>query len=452
MRNIYNFSSDALLKRIGLAPGKKLLAFLISTVLVTLPLGYAYNSIAVILFVLYSLLSAKKEGMLFGTALLLPMMLYALMALSMMWSTDFSNTFRALSKEAALLFVPLAFCFNSRFIRMAKKDILKNYSVAMVLAGVYFLGRAAVRYKESGNPDVFFYHELATPAINAIYLSALFSVPLFFFLTVKKKTWWGYACFMFLFVFIFLLSSKTVIITDVVLTATYMLLYARMPKKSRIVLFLAFMALAVTLGYYGKIKERLVTEFTTSSTLANGVNNLTIRDAWEKEQFSHNDYFNGSAFRMYQVRVYTELLREDPVIFWTGYGLNASPDKVHEKGVEHNVHPGEADYGYSLQNFHNQYIETFADLGIAGLILLLVLLGYNLKKALKNKDFIHIAFAILMIALLLTESFLWRQRGVVFFTVLYCLFNGLMPKGFEKGYHEKNTHNGGGRLPGVTPV
>jgi O-antigen ligase len=47
----------------------------------------------------------------------------------------------------------------------------------------------------------------------------------------------------------------------------------------------------------------------------------------------------------------------------------------------------------------------------------------NIKNALKSKDFIHFAFSILMISLFLTESFLWRQRGVVFFTVMYCLFN-----------------------------
>jgi len=387
----------------------------------------------------------------FGTAILLPVILYVLMALSMLWSADFNSTFRALSKEASLLFIPIAFCFNGKFIRMGKKDILKNYSVAMVLAGIYFLGRAVIRFYQSGNSDVFFYHELATPAINAIYLSALFSVPMFYFLTVKKKLWWSYICFIFLFLLIFLLSSKTVIIIDVILTAIFMLFYARVTKKGRVVLFVLFMASAVAMGYYGKLKDRLVTEFTTRATLANGVNNLTIRDAWEKEQFSHNDYFNGSAFRVYQIRVYSELVKENPMIFWTGYGLNASPQKVHEKGIQHNVHPGEADYGYSLQNFHNQYIETFADLGIAGLVLLLVLLGYNLRKALKNKDFIHIAFAILMIALLLTESFLWRQRGVVFFTVLYCLFNSIRAKDLKKG-NEKNIGNGGSGLSGVTSL
>lgn len=428
------------------------MVFFISAVLITLPLGYAYNSIVLILFVLYSLLSAKKGNVHISKMLLLPMFLYGFMVLSLLWSIDIESTLKALSKEAALLFVPLAFFFNRRFIRMGRCAILKNFSRGMVLAGIVVLARALIRYILTGNTDVFFYHELATRDINAIYLSALFSVPLFWFLTVKSKSFWNYAGFIFLFGLIFLLASKTVIIVDVLITGIYLLFYTRMQKRAKITMFVLFMASAITLGYYGKVGERLVAEFTTKSKTENGVNILTVKEAWETPRFTHNDYFNGSAFRIYQIRIFTELLTEEPIVF-TGYGLNASPKKVYEKGIEHNVSPDDGTgYGYGVQNFHNQYVETFADLGIFGFLLLLLILGANLKKAFKTKDFIHIAFAILMIALLLTESFLWRQRGIVFFTMLYCLFNGLLPKGFDKERHEKNTNNGSSRLPGVTPL
>ena len=47
----------------------------------------------------------------------------------------------------------------------------------------------------------------------------------------------------------------------------------------------------------------------------------------------------------------------------------------------------------------------------------------TLKNAIKSKDFVRFSFAILMISLFLTESFLWRQKGVLFFIAFYCLFN-----------------------------
>lgn len=115
--------------------------------------------------------------------------------------------------------------------------------------------------------------------------------------------------------------------------------------------------------------------------------------------------------------MFTEFLDEEP-IFWQGFGLNASLNKLVEKEKKYNVYTG-----YGSLNFHNQYIQNFAELGFIGFVLLILMLFVNIKNAFQSKDFMHITFAVLMISLFLTESFLWRQRGVVFFTLFYCLFN-----------------------------
>jgi len=189
------------------------------------------------------------------------------------------------------------------------------------------------------------------------------------------------------------------------------------------------MLLIVALGllFYGKIKERFIIEIdsnkkehTVNNEISNQkglVYNVTIKDAWSKEKFQHNDYFPGTALRVYQARIFKEMLQEDNNVF-TGYGLNATRNKIAQKQIAHNLYP---DYG--KYNFHNQYIQIFAELGVVGFIVLLILLCINLKNALKTKHFVHFSFAVLMISLFLTESFLSRQRGIVFFTILYCLFN-----------------------------
>ena len=106
---------------------------------------------------------------------------------------------------------------------------------------------------------------------------------------------------------------------------------------------------------------------------------------------------------------------------------------LEEKGLKYNVFQGnETTEGYQKKNFHNQYIQVFSELGFIGFVFLILILFVNLKNALKNKDFTHIVFAILMISLFLTESFLWRQRGVVFFTAFYCLFNTIYLSEKEK--------------------
>ena len=104
--------------------------------------------------------------------------------------------------------------------------------------------------------------------------------------------------------------------------------------------------------------------------------------------------------------------------------LTERPKMLAKKALEYKVYLGDENQeGYQTKNFHNQYLQVFAELGLFGIFLLLLMLGLSLKTAIKNKDFVAIAFTILMISLFLTESFLWRQRGVLFFTIFYILFN-----------------------------
>lgn len=444
-----------MLRKIGLSPGKKLLVSLISLIAITIPMGYVYNSIAIILFVLISVLSARPQDRSYNLGLLLPVGLFILMAASALWSLDPHITIKALGKEASLIFIPLAFIINRPLGRRCLNDILKNYSLGMYIVALYFFIRAAVRYMGSGNSNVFFYHELATMQINAIYLSVLFSLALMVFVTKQKKTLWGYAAMLFLLGMVFLLSSKNIIIIDVILIIAYYLFFSGLPKKVIVTTIASFSILFILLGYYGKIYERFKHEFDSDgqTNTTTGIHYVTVGQALNQEKFGQNAYFNGTAFRAYQLRIFKEMLQQDNIAL-QGYGLNTSSIKIEQKGLEHDVYHnknGEA-VPYNKMNFHNQYAEVFADLGFIGFAIVIAMLFINLKNGLSDKYFIHIAFAILMISVFLTESFLWRQRGVVFFTLFYCLFNDVLPPGFKKNQYEKSTDNGRSRLSGLPPV
>jgi hypothetical protein len=227
-------------------------------------------------------------------------------------------------------------------------------------------------------------------------------------------------------VLLILLSSKNILIVFGLLSCYYLWYFNSRPKgkliKWGVVLFVILIAVLSS-----RIKQRLWIEFESNVT-QNSVNyeigtdtekvyNVSVKDAWTKEKFAKNDYFPGTAFRVYQLRIFKEMLAEDSV-FFTGYGLNASDFRIRQKQIEHNLFEE-----YGRKNFHNEYVQIFAELGFFGLVLLLIMVTINLRNALKSKDFMHISFAVLMISLFLTESFLSRQRGIIFFTIMYCLFN-----------------------------
>jgi len=295
----------------------------------------------------------------------------------------------------------------------------------MIAYGLFYMLRAIFRYFETTNTDVFFYHELVTKEVNAIYISAMASVAFFYFLGRNKKNPKDYAALAFLLLFVMILSSKNIIIIDVIIAAIYYGFYAPISSRAKLMAIAAVFALVMAIGYFSKIGDRISAEFKTpvKERSIEGINNVTISEAYTLPRFLPNDYFNGTAFRVYQLRIFTEMMQEGAVAL-TGYGLNASLVRIKEKGVQYNVYQGKAnEEGYHMLNFHNQYIEIFADIGVFGFIILVIMQAINLKNGLRREDFVHIAFAVLMISLFLTESFLWRQRGVVFFTMLYCLFN-----------------------------
>ena len=402
-------------------------------VLLSIPLTYTVNSVCIALFVIATILSFRKSNFKIDIVLLLPILLYLLMAISFFWSIDLENTIPSISKELSLLLIPICFFAFGGLAKNQKSVLLKYYSHGIFIYCIFYLLKAFFRFFISHDSSVFFYHELVTKDVNAIHVSVYVAIAFFYFFTKEIKKLFDFAAMIILFIMVFLLTSKNIIIVFIGLMIVYQLFYTKTAKRMRLRNLVLFVLFLGSLAFVGKIKERfqqeyetIMTDSTVNDVISKGndkVYNVSIKQAWTNKTFQQNDYFPGTAFRVYQFRVFLELLKEDH-IFFNGYGLNASYPKINEKGIEHNIYLGDGkNYGYQTLNFHNQYVQNFADLGVFGFLFLLALVSINLRNAIKSKDFIHISFAVIMISLFLTESFLWRQRGVVFFTLMFCIFN-----------------------------
>ena len=402
-------------------------------VLISIPLDYAINGIAVGLFVFITLVTLKKSNLRIDKNLIFPIVLYFLMVVSIIWSHDSNATLKALSKTLPLLLVPLCFMISPKFSNVQKQKIISYYSYGMLLFTLYYLVKAGIRFAVNHNTNVFFYHELVTEDVNAIHVSLYMAVAAIYFIRKFQKSTLDKIAVVMVTVILVLLSSKNMSLIFLGLVIVFYLRYYKLSTKIKLLKIVAFLLLFLVIAFTGKIKDRFLIEYCSNISenslnqeigSANAeVNNISVKQAWSQDRFKPNDYFPGTAFRVYQIRIFVEMLQEDSIAL-TGYGLNATDFRIAEKGKEHNVYLGDATHdGYQKKNFHNQYIQTFAELGIVGLLLLLIMLLVNIKNAIKTKEFVTISFAVLMISLFLTESFLSRQRGIVFFTTLYCLFN-----------------------------
>lgn len=371
---------------------------------------------------------------------------FFLVLVSFFWSIYPEQTIESIPRNIFFLITPLFF-INKEVLKSLKVDfVLKQYTLFCVFISVVFIIRALVRFGLTGEVSYFFFHGdysndfgLVPKELNAIHVSAFISLGYFHLLTKINRSKIENIAMIILFIFILLLNSTNIIFVTLLLSFVYYFFYSRQANRMRLrnIMILFFCISSVFL--YKKAERFLEIEFKSSISrgighnvideLPNENHKVTLYEAWNNEKFTPNDFFPGMAFRVYQARLFKDFLKEDK-IFWKGFGYNASQVKIEEKGIINNVFLGnETREGYQKKNFHNQYLQTFAELGFIGLLLLLSILIISLYKAFQSKDFMHIAFTILMISLFLTESFLMRQRGIVFFVLFYCLF---MSQGKEK--------------------
>lgn len=411
--------------------------YLLAAFLVTIPLGYAFGSIIGAAFALTALLSVRRNGFRLRPVLALPMALYVIMLLSMLWTRDPALSMAGLRKEVFFFVLPFAFCFIPDFTAQQAKHLLRLYAWGMTFLGVGYLVNAAIRFFKTGDTGVFFYHELVTMDVNAIYVSVFMSAAFFYFFAIRERSTQEQLALGVLGVLTVLLSSKSIIFIDFILVCCFYLYFAKVRSSVKwLTIASAVVFLAGSIMFIPKIRDRFLIEYETafvdntvnsSITDSNGqVFNVSLNQAWNNKTFAANQYFPGTAMRIYQVRVFTEMMNRDHKWF-TGYGLEASQEKIREKAKEYRLYEGYGDY-----NFHNQYIQSFAELGIFGFVIVVAMIVVNVRKAFSTKNFPHIVFAITMLVLFLSESFFCRQRGIIFFVALYCFFNAVKPAAPEE--------------------
>lgn len=409
-------------------------------VLISIPLSNVLNNVFLLVLLLFSFVFSKKQFFKITTVLSLPIILYLIMFFSIFWTINRNETLTALIKELPLLIVPLSFIFYQELSKEQKQKIIGFYSYFIAGLAVYYILRAVIRYVLFHDLRAFFYHGeenndfgLVPKLLNAIHVSVFAAVALFYFISKEVKSRLDIFYSIILILFIILLSSKNIILVVFFLILINVFFFSKIAHKMRLRNIIVFGIFLIVVLSIGKIYQKLQVELKNNTqksinpsvleVIPKGVHFVSIKQAWTNTTFNQNDFFPGTAFRVYQFRIFLEML-DDDAIFWKGYGLNASYQKIEAKGLKYHIYLGNGiSEGYQKKNFHNQYIQNFAELGLFGFLLLIIMLFINFKNAYKSKDFVHFAFAFLMISLFLTESFLWRQRGVVFFTMMYCLFN-----------------------------
>ena len=383
---------------------------LVILILISLPLGFVVNSISIILLFVGSFLLKfiKIEKNEFNIIIILLIMFYVLSFSSLLWTDSITNTKIGLSRFLSFLLIPLAFAVRSNK-KLQKEKVIKIFSKSLVFYASYCLIIGLINTFRTKDVSYLFYHKLSgnLSNMNAIYLSVFISFAITYYLNKKIKSKLDIFSILFLSLFLILLSSK-IVITITIMSSIFILSKNFRLKKvslshkrfAGIILLLFFLA---SLNFYDRVEE----EFYKTK----------VSEVLTKKEFGHIYLWTGTGLRMFQIRAFTEILLEKKKYF-LGLGLNNSQKSLNDKYNEYDLYPGFQNY-----NFHNQYIQIQAELGFTGLLLVVSILIIMLKQAISFKDYFLLSFIFLIVFVFMTESFIWRQRGMVFFITILLLFN-----------------------------
>ncbi|SFI62356.1 O-antigen ligase family protein [Olleya namhaensis] len=386
-----------------------LFVYLIAIILSTLFIGYAPSSIALGVFVVVSITYGlvNKVKIKYNTTLLLLMSLYLFLASSILWTVDVKLTLKGIGRLLALFLIPLSFLCLPEFSKKKRNLVLKYFTISNFCYGVLFILSACVNYLKTKNLDVFSYHKLVTVFdLNAIYVSVFFSVSLYYLLSKKQKNVTDKIGILFFIFLLILLSSKMILAILAISLFIYFIYFNKFTNTYKVIASGALICMVIALS-----SKQLVTRLQEEAKFTK------FNEVLKKERFDRVYLWTGTSFRLFQLRLLSEQIQEDKIIL-SGYGLFASRLSLKDKHEYYNTYKG-----FHYYNYHNQYAQILSEGGVFALILLLLILLNSIKSALRSKDFLFITFSILLIMLFITESFLWVQRGLIFSSVLLCLFN-----------------------------
>ncbi|MDZ7646838.1 MAG: O-antigen ligase family protein [Cytophagales bacterium] len=370
------------------------------------------NLIIILLFINW--LTSRKISVSSFIILLLPIF-YLLHIIGIAYSSNIDQAFFELEKKISFIVFPLIFASPDLLNKNQYKFILNSFVGSCLIGSLLCLGYATTRFFLTGETTYFFYHDLSEIiGMHAIYL-AMYCCFSFFILVYYYKNdvlnrgkvakviyLFG---LMYLVVFIFLLSARIMIAAFTIITCMGLLSYGYRSKQ-----LLKVMTIFVLLiGFCGSLIFLIP-------------NNLErFKEAINyKSQYAIDKQYGGRSTRELIWECGIDVIRENILL---GVGTGDTQDEL-QKCYKQDENKNWAllyrpDFKY---NAHSQYLQTFIDLGVAGIFGLLMCFIAPLRISLLDKNYLAVSFFILFILGCITESMFELNKGIVFFSFFSSFF------------------------------
>jgi O-antigen ligase len=377
--------------------------FLLQCIAFTLPL----NKILVPIFIVLTIIIWFIEGnfrekfqLLKSKFFLFAILLYILHLVGMLYTTNIKAGSFDLEQKLSLLILPLIFFSDSGNNNIQVLKILKSFVIGCILAGLICIANAALKYYISGEIDSFLYTQFS-PIMHTSYFAMYFSFAIILILFndgLLQNQNLKIIAVMFLMLPIVLSSSKSGLFSlGLILTVQF--IYDILIKKSylKVFVFSSLFMVAATMLYFNfpEVFKR-VSEMKQSIT-------------------SSKSEINSNTSRIAIWKIASKIIAKNTLL---GVGTGDVKDALISEYDKQTVD----EFTIKKLNAHNQYLQTFIALGLAGILVLLILLCTITYFTWVNKMYDGTLLTLIIAFNMLFESMLETQAGVVFIAFFLMLY------------------------------
>lgn len=388
--------------------------------LATMPFGLRLNAAMAGLMVLGWLLERGWQRIAQLGAIrwwvLAAMAFFALHVASFAWSDNVDAARFAIEKKLGLLLLPLVIATlpqRANDFRVLAQHLLAGIVVALLWCWLLALTLAALK----GQLPT--YHEFAAPlGAHAGYTSFLALAALIICLPISSRQPLPLKAWPFQAGFVLLIMASLVALASKLLLAVallYLLLWAfvALKKSGASTMWQWASAAGLSIALLLVVSQTPVSE-RYAEMQEGGLEVL------QQEQFAYDTPLNGFNLRVLYWRLAGEILDQENA-WLAGVGVGDDQDLLDQRYRDLGIYTGNPDLndtGYLGYNFHNQLLQSTVQLGIAGLLCLILLITL-LWRAAVNTNYVGGLVLIACLCLfLLVESAFERQRGLFFIVAL----------------------------------
>ncbi len=333
---------------------------------------------------------------------------YLTILLAYLYTENSLKGLHHIEMKLALLAFPVIFALNPKLDKRKIEIILAFFIAAMVLACLISLGYALYRYmfeKHIYKQNIFFfyYNDLInpfklSPAYYSLYVG--FATLLLVVYLIENAVRLKRAHIVLISLVVILLSGFNILLSArmplfAFVFSLVFLFSARLTIKS----WSGYIAIAIFLGAIGVFivsNDYTLSRISKVNSLSYDIENPDFK-AW-----------NAVTTRVAIWSCSWEVIRSNAFL---GVGPGDSNQELfavyRSKGFNYGLN--------ERYNAHNQYLQVLMGIGIVGLTIFLITLATQVKTAFKRADWYYIVFLLLVIPCFLTESYLDRLKGVLFY-------------------------------------